>query len=182
MNIQDVYNRYLCKFTEERGNFSILKNQIDNKEDITSRKNFNGHVTASGLVICQKSKTGLMIFHKGLQIYIQPVGHIENVDNSLPEAAFREVSEETGLVSIDIHPWCLENNLPLLIDTHEIPANMKKGEDEHYHHDFMYLFEANDKRVEIQLEEVSDFKWIKLEELALLEDAVGKATRKYLVF
>ena len=40
-----------------------------------------------------------------------------------------------------------------------------KDEKEHYHHDFMYIFRTGSDDVKLQLEEVSDFKWIKISEV-----------------
>ena len=35
-------------------------------------------------------------------------------------------------------------DLPVHIDTHHIPANPKKNEPPHYHHDFRYVYIASD--------------------------------------
>lgn len=61
-------------------------------------------------------------------------------DASLLKAAMREVQEETGLKNIA--PLLDSEGTPILldIDTHFIPRNLKKQEEEHYHHDFRYLF------------------------------------------
>jgi hypothetical protein len=40
-NTGEILNSYLEKFPEEKNNFSILKKQIKDNEDLSTRKNFN---------------------------------------------------------------------------------------------------------------------------------------------
>lgn len=57
-------------------------------------------------------------------------------------------------------------NIPFDINSHYIPKNDKKSEDEHYHHDFGYLFTV-DKLDDIRLDydESNDYKWVNIKEL-----------------
>lgn len=163
-HIQTTITKYLANFPEEVGRFEILQKQLADGEDIVSRKNFHGHVTASGLVLSPDNKV-LLIFHNKLKRYLQPGGHIEAVDETLVDAARREVVEETGLQNIMLHPWHLEMGIPLNIDTHAIPANPNKDEDDHFHHDCMYVFYADEEVVMLDTTEVSDFKWVDVNDL-----------------
>jgi 8-oxo-dGTP pyrophosphatase MutT (NUDIX family) len=163
-NIKQFLNNYYNLFPDERGLFSILDQQIKLNEDLGSRKNFVGHVTASGLVLLE-NKIVLVIFHNKLQKYLQPGGHIELVDENLLAAARREVLEETGLKNISLHEWCETNVCPILIDTHFIPANEKNKEPEHYHHDFMFVFHTQSKELAIDKNEVSDFIWLDIQKI-----------------
>ena len=126
----------------------------------TSRKNPDGHFTASGLVI-HDGKV-LLIFHNKLQRYLQPGGHVEADDESLFHAARREVEEETGL-SVRAHRAFREQ--PIHIDVHTIPENKKKSEPEHLHYDCMFVFElaAAASDVRLQEEEVSGFQWVPMD-------------------
>ncbi|WP_114638256.1 NUDIX hydrolase [Polynucleobacter necessarius] len=90
-----------------------------------------GHITASGLVI--KDGKVLLVFHPYIRRWIQPGGHVDNMEPP-HEAAIREVYEETGLLcEIASKDLC-----PIDIDIHEIPANLKKGEGSHIHIDLLY--------------------------------------------
>ena len=91
-NIKENLNNYLNIFKREE--FNLLKKQLKDKEDIINRKNFKGHITASGFII--NNNKVLLIFHNKLKKYIQPGGHLEAKDNTIKEAAQREVKEETG--------------------------------------------------------------------------------------
>jgi len=173
---QETLEKYLAYFPQERGLFEILEGQLTAKEDVLSRKNFNGHITASGLVMSPDGKV-LVIFHNKLQRYLQPGGHIESVDTNLVDSARREVMEETGLRDLVLYPWCLETGLPISIDTHPIPENKNKNEAKHYHHDHMFVFYVQDETIALDLTEVSDFKWIDMDTLAHNDSALAKALR-----
>ena len=175
--IQNVLEKYLVHFPEESQQFDILKKQILSNEDIVSRKNFNGHVTASGLVISHNKKV-LAIFHNKLQKFLQPGGHIEKEDEYLIDSAKREIMEETNLQDATVHPWCWEKGIPILIDTHVIPENKNKGEDAHFHHDCMFVFYVQDEYVLLDQNEVSDFKWVDVETVMKDDSMMAKALRK----
>ena len=158
-SIQKVVDQYLSLFKEETADLQILSEQLTSNVPIVGRENTKGHVTASGIIL-HEGKI-LLIFHNKLQKYIQPGGHVEKDDASLWEAAEREVGEETGM-KLTLHSWHNKHNfIPIDIDSHLIPENSKKEEPEHFHHDFAFIFQlTNDKNVILQVEEVSDFKWV----------------------
>ena len=171
------FENYLAIFPEEESFFSLLIEQIQLNEDTFSRKNFRGHITASGLVISSNKKV-LAIFHNKLQKYLQPGGHIENTDESLEDSAQREVFEEAGLNAIKLHPWHSKTRSPILIDTHPIPENMNKQEDAHYHHDFMFIFSTENIDISLDQNEVSDFKWTDIDLVIQDESNMARAIRK----
>lgn len=92
--IRTHYLDYVSLYPEEA--FPILAEQIYKEEkDITSRKNFTGHVIADGCVIDTKNKKILMIYHATHKQWFCPGGHIDPEDNHPADAARREVLEET---------------------------------------------------------------------------------------
>jgi len=156
-NIENVLNAYKSFFKDEKDNFDILGQQITGNESVVGKNNKDGHVTASGLIL--KDNKIFLIFHNKRQKYIQPGGHTDE-DETLWEAAQREVFEETG-IKTSLHSWhVLNNNIPINIDTHKIPFNKKKQEQEHFHHDFTYVFNVENDDINLQFEEVSDYKWV----------------------
>jgi len=131
------------------------------KSDPTSisRTNPKGHVTASGLVFHDDRL--LLIFHNKLQKLLQPGGHLEDGDITMRQAAEREVHEETGIVPIASSLYTSDE--PIHIDIHRIPTNEKKGEPEHWHYDFLFLFEAENPEIRIDESEVSGHQWVSLD-------------------
>lgn len=79
-------------------------------------------------------------------------------------AALRELTEETG---IPAEPVALADADPVHIDVHPIPANPGKGEPDHQHFDFRFVFRLIDGgAVTLQEEEVSGYSWGPLDMIA----------------
>lgn len=101
-----------------------------------SRTSFDpGHITASGLVLTPDRDRVLLVFHRRLQRWLQPGGHVEAEDPDLPTAASREVMEETGVA--------VDRRLPPVligVDVHPIPP--RADEPPHLHHDLVFRFVA----------------------------------------
>lgn len=173
-HIKTILEKYITLFPEEKNNFPVIEEQLKNKELIIRRSTLFGHATASGVIL--KDGKIFLIFHNKLKKYIQPGGHIED-DISLWKAAEREVFEETGIKTV-LHPWHhLHDYIPINIDTHTIPFNLKKQEQEHFHHDATFIFRVADESIQLQKEEVSDYKWLWLEDNfdeRLLDNVVKK--------
>ncbi len=158
-HILEQYTKYTNFFDNERGNFEILNKQIESFEDLTNRKNMNGHITASGLVISADGKV-LLIFHNAQKRFQQPGGHIDNLDKDVATAAMREVCEETALKEVSLHKWHNDHPHPLNIDSHHVAARPEKREGEHVHHDFIYVLVSPRTDVTLQKSEVAQYKWV----------------------
>ncbi|MFI1951125.1 NUDIX hydrolase [Streptomyces xinghaiensis] len=85
-----------------------------------------------------------------------PGGHLEADDATLLDAARRELSEETGIPAGTVAPV---GDSPLHIDVHPIGANDVKGEPDHQHLDFRFLFTTSSEVGALQTEEVTDAVW-----------------------
>lgn len=175
---------YLEHFAEEKGNLQTLSEQLAKGDlTLTCRSNMIGHLTASALVLRRKpgdesllvesrlveSPGGdenrleaLLIHHLGLNRWLQPGGHLGS--NEEPEAgARRELAEETGLVDIELLDGFAGPGSVFDIDSHLIPANAKKSEGSHLHHDFQYIYMLKGSdQIALQQDEVSKFAWTDL--------------------
>lgn len=167
MNIDSIIKAYSSFFPNEKERLSYLTNHMQKQsiKNITNRKNFIGHITASGFLINPSGKI-LLIHHNSLNRWLQPGGHYED-DNNFWETAAREISEETGITQIELHPWHHAKEIPIDIDTHSIPFNIKKSEPKHYHYDFRYIFLVKNEKIniELQISEVNNSKWFSIEEI-----------------
>jgi ADP-ribose pyrophosphatase YjhB (NUDIX family) len=105
-------------------------------------------------------------------------GHIDPTDPGLPDAARRELAEETGIGWQQATSAPGFDRIPLDIDLHLVPANPAKGEPSHWHADFRYVFLVSDPAVVLRLEEVSDYAWLPPSSLqtARLAAKVGRLT------
>lgn len=138
--------------------------------------------TATGYVVNQDHTRMLMIFHKTLECWLPPGGHVDP-DEYPADAALREVLEETGVRARHVKPGALDLELdaptevqlptPLAMAAQLIPESPKDVE--HIHMDAMYLLVADDHADLAALEsEVHDVRWFsKNEVLGLSETKEG---------
>ncbi|MFK7872186.1 MAG: NUDIX hydrolase [Oligoflexales bacterium] len=116
-----------------------------------------GHFTASAVILDERREKMVLTLHAKLGRWLQLGGHVETGE-SLPEAAYREGIEESGMKVLD---KC--GSRPFDLDFHMIPE--RKGEAEHYHFDVTYLFFASrSSSLEIS-DESLDLKWFSLSEV-----------------
>lgn len=149
--------------------FSLLINQLSAGQDLQSRKNMEGHVTSSVMLLDPMMENVLMVHHRLFDRWIAPGGHYEGEVSPL-RSALRELQEESGFPADQVD-LTLFPTIPFDIDTHPIPERPKKGEGPHFHHDFLYLGVAKELiPLSPQVEEVSGAEWISLKCLADSQD------------
>lgn len=128
--------------------------------------------TASALVI--KEQQVLLIYHRKLQKWLQPGGHLDP-NETPPEAAVREVFEETGL-HIELIPqenlWVDRPNAksfvrPYLCLLEEIPHYQEVPA--HQHMDMIYLAHPIGGEQQTNLIETDGMRWFSRQEIAALK-------------
>ncbi|MFD3686150.1 NUDIX hydrolase [Nocardiopsis sp. NPDC058631] len=158
-HLRTVLDGYLCRFPREADTVGLLERALESGHELSSRKEFRvGHATA-GAVVLDPQGSVLMIHHNALDTWLLPGGHLETEDSDLQEASLRELAEETGISADQVEAEGITDALPIDLDIHRIPANPVKGEPEHWHFDFRYLYRAQEPSVRLQAEEVSDHAW-----------------------
>ncbi|MFI0218857.1 NUDIX hydrolase [Streptomyces lydicus] len=154
-HIHDILTAYLRRYPDERSLLQPLLDRLAAGYDVTSRTDFDGHVTTSGVVVNDGDEV-LLIHHRASGRRIQPGGHCETPDLTLAAAVRREIAEETGVTALE--PCC--GGEPVHIDIHQIEARPDKGEPAHTHYDVRYLFRTRGTpKVTLQAEEASDAEW-----------------------
>ena len=134
-----------------------------------SRSQRDGHVTGSALLLDATGTQMLLLWHKKLERWLQPGGHVEpDIDIDPQAAALRELLEETGVPadSLDADPTLFD------VDVHTIPA--RGDEPEHDHHDLRYKFAMTHP-----WEPSAPCRWVPLDEAAALSDrSVARLAKK----
>ena len=109
------------------------------------------HFTASGFVFNLTREKVLLCFHKKGQFWVQFGGHIEPEDDSLLEAATREVKEESGLANLrPLLPY------PAELNRHELSDAFGKCR---AHWDVGFAFEATEGEDVLVSDESEDVRW-----------------------
>jgi len=158
-NARKVLAAYKARFPRRAKTIAGLESLIAGGADITSRKEFRGHVVAGGVVLNDKGKI-LLIHHNILQRWLPPGGHVEADDTSMLMAALREIEEETGLPSAQLVTVTGYESIPFCIEGHTIPTNPAKNEPEHTHWCFTWVFKLKSAaNVNLQLDEVGQYDW-----------------------
>ena len=138
------------------------------------------HYTATGFVLNKECSKILFIFHKKLQVWLPPGGHVD--EGELPhEAVVREVFEETGVRAHIIDPvgflGLMDHGQEIQIPTpyaifHEkIPAH---GDVEaHMHYDFLYHMQALEETVVHAEREVTGAQWFDRQQIQKVNTTNG---------
>lgn len=159
--IQQIVDKYLELFPAETVKLRSLQKRLDVDELFNNRKSFTGHGTAGAIVLSPDRKKVLLVHHRFLDKWIQPGGHWDPEEPDPWTAARREAEEETG-VSIGKLlapvPGC--PHVPIDIDSHDIPANESKNEPAHIHHDFRYVYIADNEQLRSEETEIHAVAWV----------------------
>lgn len=129
------------------------------------------HFAVSGFVLNSEASKLLMIYHKKLDAWAIPGGHLE--PNETPhEGALREIYEETGIKANVLSQDGLQFEdsekesllpTPYVVLKETIPAKGEKPA--HIHIDIIYLCTAEEGTPTKQEAEVNDVKWMTWQEV-----------------
>lgn len=169
-NLQRYVTAYAAINPSESADLQLITDYLKGNamDAAIDRKNFNGHITTSAFIVNSGRTHLLLLHHKSLNRWLQPGGHAETTDESLLASALREASEETGIPTKHLTnlPLTSDPDLPFDIDSHHIPANDRKLEPGHYHHDLRYLFiYSGDGAHHFNTEESTGMQWVNLTDL-----------------
>lgn len=162
MNRQNVINlldSHQTTFREEEQFRQDMLAFVHKHKAFYQRSTLSGHLTSSAWVISPDRTQVLLIFHKKLDKWLQPGGHIDDTDVSLLEAAKREVIEECGLKNLTVYSKGIFD-----IDIHEIPA--RKQVPTHFHYDVRFILQAESLDFVADFSEVKDIKWVSIQSIA----------------
>ncbi|MFD7615580.1 NUDIX domain-containing protein [Streptomyces sp. NPDC059802] len=154
-HLQDLVTAYVRGHPDELALLQPLLDRLAAGDDVTDRRQFDGHVTTSGIVLNDGDDV-LLIDHLASGRRIQPGGHPDPSDRTLEKAVRREIAEETGVTGLET----FGDGTPVHIDVHTIAARPDKGEPAHVHYDVRYLFRVRGPvALTLQTEEVGAAQW-----------------------
>jgi 8-oxo-dGTP pyrophosphatase MutT (NUDIX family) len=117
-----------------------------------SRAQFQpGHITCTGLVLHPSRDAFVLVYHRRLNRWLLPGGHVEPEDVEIWDTARREVIEETGAQLVSHGPPKMVG-----VDVHGIPP--RRSEPFHLHHDLIFAFQAASEAIQ-PTEEVRRVSW-----------------------
>jgi 8-oxo-dGTP pyrophosphatase MutT (NUDIX family) len=156
----------------EQASLSRIREFVTRSPGAFSRANPEGHITASAVVTRREDPAFLLVWHRKLDRWLQPGGHMEDGDRSVLEAAVREAREETGLESFE---FPLGERI-LDMDVHPIPAH---GPDPpHFHFDIRYVLTATSTVAAAP--DADEIRWFTLPQAmaAGIDESLARALRK----
>ena len=145
---------------EERDRTELLR-RLRSGEDLYTRDNSAGHLTASAWVVSPDRRQVLMAYHNIYDSWSWLGGHADG-DRDLLAVAAREVREESGLTAVRPVSRSIYSVEILTVDGHE-----KRGAyvSSHLHLNVTYLLEADPAApVRCKPDENSRVGWFGLEE------------------
>ncbi|MEY9937658.1 NUDIX hydrolase [Streptacidiphilus sp. MAP5-3] len=157
-HIEETIRRYLDRHPSDREKLDPVLALIQGGIDLGDRNDPRQHATAGAVLFNREGKI-LLVHHKGLDMWVQPGGHVEHHDSQLTDAALRELTEETGITRDLVRPLL---NSPVQIDTGNYPA--APGHPAHLHVDFRYAFVTDADVTKLQAEEIADARWYDLDD------------------
>ena len=164
MSTNDSLLRNIFELSKEHYKYNdLLLKMYRDGEDIFSRHNVLGHVTASACLLSKDLSQVLMIDSPKFGRLLLPGGHIDA--GELPVvAALRELQEECGVASASVVPLVAE---PVTMNVHWIAENPARNEPRHLHFDVHVLFASLKEELEVSLDmrEATGFGWYGLSSL-----------------
>ena len=108
------------------------------------------HVTASALVVDAAGQNTLLTLHKTVGRWLQLGGHCEPGDTTLPGAALREATEESGMSGLRISAE------PVHLDVHPITCSLGVPT---RHFDVRFAVHAPPGAAPVRSDESDDLRW-----------------------
>ena len=130
------------------------------------------HFTATTYLLDKNSKSTLLHWHKKIQTWLPPGGHIE-INENPEEAARREIEEETGIFNADF--ISNQKEKPERIDSRSILLTLphflleEEIETNHFHLDWIFFAWVVRENEELEFNDTK-FKWFTKEDLESEKD------------
>jgi len=162
-NLIHTIQNYIPVNEQEETDKDTLLCWLSHPEDISSRDNLTGHLTASAWVVTPDRTKVLMAYHKLYNSWAWLGGHADG-DWNLCRMAEKEAQEESGITTLR-----LVSDNPISLEILTVNGHEKKGKYVpcHLHLNLTYLFEAQQNQsLHVKSDENSGVAWIDMDSLA----------------
>ncbi len=153
---------YIPKDEGEAKDKEVLQKYIKDFDNLLTRENEYGHITASGFIINKDATKVLMIYHNIYDSWGWTGGHADG-DTDMLYVAMKEAMEETGIEKVTPLTGVVDS-----IDILPVFGHFKRGKyiSAHQHLNFTYIL-IGDENLPIshKVDENSDVAWIKKEDI-----------------
>ncbi|WP_280277132.1 NUDIX hydrolase [Nocardia wallacei] len=114
------------------------------------REHAPGHITASAMVFSHDEREVLLTLHPRVGLWIQLGGHCEEFDATVPAAALREATEESGIDGLSLEPGLYG------VQAHPITCSLGVPT---RHLDLVFKIKAPKGAVPVKSSESTDLRW-----------------------
>jgi 8-oxo-dGTP pyrophosphatase MutT (NUDIX family) len=158
---------YFGRYPDEKPGFDRLAPFMALGARLFDRDCLPYHWTASAWILDGARREALLLYHRKLQLWIQPGGHADG-DPDLPSVALREAQEETGLTSLR-----LAGSDVFDFDVTPIPPH--KTVPAHYHLDMRFVIYADRAEPIVESLESAGARWVTLGDIPVFSTDAGVA-------
>ncbi|WP_024799870.1 NUDIX hydrolase [Nocardia sp. BMG51109] len=127
------------------------------------REHAPGHVTASAMVFSHDEREVLLTLHPRVGLWIQLGGHCEEYDDTVPAAALREATEESGIRGLTLEPGLYNVQAHPILCSLGVPTR---------HLDLVFKIKAPEGAVPVRSSESTDLRWWPVDALPADTDLV----------
>ena len=167
-DLLDRLDRFSPSDAVERDAVARVRQLLDGVAPFSSASFDPGHITASAFVIHPGGRSIALMLHSKIGRWLQPGGHVEVGDDTIVDAAVREVAEEIGVGPAD-ESWLCD------VDVHVFPALLDVPE--HLHHDVRVAFVSTSEHLVVG-DGADDVRWWSLTDALTLEESIARPARK----
>ncbi|MBF6174605.1 NUDIX hydrolase [Nocardia blacklockiae] len=114
------------------------------------REHAPGHITASAMVFSHDEREVLLTLHPRVGLWIQLGGHCEEYDDTVPAAALREATEESGIAALTLEPGLYGVQAHPIVCSLGVPTR---------HLDLVFKVTAPKGAVPVRSSESTDLRW-----------------------